>query len=328
MLTMINTSNKTLTLFDNFQIDFNLPKWKDPKRILKFQNGDSLPDVFVTPPRNRFMGAPNGSIVPSMGFILVSREGGATITASNATEDVTAKPNLFERLFMRKKLKRIAEEKRQQMIDDLTANFTAQPVEPTRDEPTITVEEFFKSVKNSAEELKLVKDRFESYERVMQHLLSTGQVSLIEHMRSELETLRAETQLYAIGFRKVITEENIVAFAEKAPHELHLTWIKNFMRSIPAKAVEAKLKCDDNLIFDNYVILHYDKDGTGEQDTQEEKTRKKDPILFGVLAGSTKLYYIADWVDEYCDLTFDKMVEVLGEKAISANDISVNVQAE
>ena len=45
--------------------------------------------------------------------------------------------------------------------------------------------------------------------------------------------------------------------------------------------------------------------------TEEEKRIKKDPILFGVIYGSNKLYYIADWVDEYCDLTWDQVVEKL-----------------
>lgn len=28
--------------------------------------------------------------------------------------------------------------------------------------------------------------------------------------------------------------------------------------------------------------------------------------MFGVIEGSTKLYYIDSWEDEYCDLTWDK----------------------
>lgn len=36
--------------------------------------------------------------------------------------------------------------------------------------------------------------------------------------------------------------------------------------------------------------------------------KRKDPILFGVIAGSNKLYFIGDWIDEYCDLRFDDVV--------------------
>lgn len=50
---------------------------------------------------------------------------------------------------------------------------------------------------------------------------------------------------------------------------------------------------------------------------------KKDPILFGVIRNSDKLYYIADWVDEYCDLTLEKMFETLQDKVLEINNTSV-----
>jgi hypothetical protein len=33
-----------------------------------------------------------------------------------------------------------------------------------------------------------------------------------------------------------------------------------------------------------------------------------------LIAGSNKLYYVADWVDEYCDLTLEKFIDVIGVK--------------
>ena len=47
---------------------------------------------------------------------------------------------------------------------------------------------------------------------------------------------------------------------------------------------------------------------------EREEAKRKDPILFGVLAGSRKLYYITDWVDEYCDLSLEKFVDTIGVK--------------
>ena len=69
------------------------------------------------------------------------------------------------------------------------------------------------------------------------------------------------------------------------------------------------------LIFDNYCILHYDPEKKSYAQTIEEQKRetqkRRDPILFGLIRGSNKLYYITDWVDEFCDLTLDKFVETL-----------------
>ena len=45
----------------------------------------------------------------------------------------------------------------------------------------------------------------------------------------------------------------------------------------------------------------------------EKERRDKDPILFGVFKNDTnvadRFYFLGDWVDEYCDLTLDKMIE-------------------
>ena len=65
-------------------------------------------------------------------------------------------------------------------------------------------------------------------------------------------------------------------------------------------------------VFDNYVILYYDPEGTVYKETAYEEAKRRDPIIFGVIAGSKKLYYVADWVDEYCDLTLDAFVDALG----------------
>ena len=40
--------------------------------------------------------------------------------------------------------------------------------------------------------------------------------------------------------------------------------------------------------------------------TKREIEAKKDPILFGVIKDSNKLYYIGDWITEDCNLTWEK----------------------
>ena len=109
-----------------------------------------------------------------------------------------------------------------------------------------------------------------------------------------------------------------IEFYKECKKGLELTWIRAFIRVIPEKASDRKQEADALKVFDNYVILHYDID------KKAFKEEDKDPILFGVISGSRKLYYIADWVDEYCNLTLEQFVDKFGEEAIKANDISVN----
>ena len=80
---------------------------------------------------------------------------------------------------------------------------------------------------------------------------------------------------------------------------------------IPDNIIDKKYEIDKLKIFDNYVILHYDKDNDQTSLTKEEIEKLKDPILFGVIRGSKKLYYIDDWEDEYCDLTLDRLVKMM-----------------
>ena len=54
-------------------------------------------------------------------------------------------------------------------------------------------------------------------------------------------------------------------------------------------------------------------------DKGEEMKKRKDPILFGVIAGSNKLYFIGDWIDEYCDLRFDDVVKQCTDDFLSEN---------
>ncbi len=333
---MLNYAKTGLQIFDSFQVDFNLPKWKEKMKQSKVDGSDVL-QIPLSRRSNDGVINTSGSFISIADNIGFGFEGSVAATSDSSGKE-TKKISLFTKLFGRKKLKR-DKVREQEMIDAAQMpNFDISPP-PTLEEERkikeeekrkeiseITVEEFFKSIKHSAEELVLVNERYESYESAIKHLQQTGQQVIFERMCLDLEIYKAESQLYAINRRKLITEQNVIDFAKKAPRALELTWIKNFTRSIPKKVVDVKVRMDELGIFDNYTILHYNPYGTGSELTEKEKEDQKDPILFGVILGSQKLYYVGDWIDEYCDLTFDKMVETLGEEAISANDITANIE--
>ena len=140
-----------------------------------------------------------------------------------------------------------------------------------------------------------------------------------------MDVFRGEAHLISLGLCKYVTEKQVCDFYEKVGEDknLKLTWIKNFNRIIPEKVYLAKKEADDRKIFDNYVILHYDPQDNGQEMTKAEKEKKKDPILFGVFKNSRKLYFIADWKDEFCDLTLEEMFKTLGGKVLNINNKSV-----
>lgn len=78
-------------------------------------------------------------------------------------------------------------------------------------------------------------------------------------------------------------------------------------------------------MFDNYVIAFYD-DKISNNPTEvaaaivkEQKKKaadnevaaRRDPILFGIVKGVRRLFFIADWVTPEDDLTLKKIEEVL-----------------
>lgn len=191
--------------------------------------------------------------------------------------------------------------------------FTRAPKDPP---PSISVEEFFKSVKNSAEELKVISERAAGYESAIVRAKQGGQRALLEQLAHALVAVRAETQLLAMGLPKFLEEATVVEFAKKASKGLRLDWVANYTSVIPEPLLNLKVTADARFLFDNYVVLHFDPGAKSWAETHEEKERRKDPILFGVMQGRRRLYYIGDWVNEFCDLTMDQIADTMGKDVV------------
>ena len=177
-----------------------------------------------------------------------------------------------------------------------------------------SVDEFFNDVKSSIKTLEVNPSSVEFYTNAIETAKSNGQIAFLEILRDKKDGVLAETKLLEVGEIKYVTEEDVVKFYKKAnlkDRMLKLTWIKNYARMIPEDVIEAKKKFDGSELFDNYVILHFDKFDNSTQMTKAEVEKAKDPILFGVLKGTRNLYFIGDWIDEYCDLTLDKFLSTL-----------------
>lgn len=178
--------------------------------------------------------------------------------------------------------------------------------------PSITIEQFFRSVKDSVENLEVVKERSAGYEAALLRAKQGGQTALFEQLTDNLVAVRAETQLIAMGLTKFLTEEPLIEFVKKAKKGLRLDWVENFVRVIPDDLLAKKSDADARGVFDNYVVLHYDPEAKSWSETEAQKASRRDPILFGLIKGRRRLYYVGDWVDEFCDLTLDQIADTLG----------------
>lgn len=175
--------------------------------------------------------------------------------------------------------------------------------------------EFFVNVKLATKEsAEKYRDRVGNYLKAIHNAKAAGQTALIESLLKKMISNKYESLLDAEGFYYVIDEEDVVRFAKKTEKGLKLSYIENFARPIPEDVVEKLQKANELEVFDNYAVLYFDPKGEIYKETEKQRAKRKDPILFGLISGSNKLYYVADWIDEYCDLTLDKFVDTLGVK--------------
>lgn len=160
----------------------------------------------------------------------------------------------------------------------------------------------------------------------------SGQIAYKEKLMRMLVINKLESILYAKGMYKALDEEAIVQLCQNSPKDLRLDYIANFTRAIPIDVIKKKVEVDKMQIFDNYAILHFDPEGTGSDKTDKERKReieaKKDPILFGLISGSKKLYFISDWIDDKCDLTLDKVIELTSKEVVESGFLKEHVDIE
>ena len=184
------------------------------------------------------------------------------------------------------------------------------------EKPVVTYEmdamQFFENVKLlSKDSMDTYKDRVAKYLNMLHSAKVTGQQALSEKLAREMFVNKYEAELYANDLYYVVTEEQMVDFANKTEKGVSLLYLKNFARMLPDDVISRLEEMNTLEVFDNYVVLTYDPDGTKKGETEEERAKRKDPILFGLIAGSNKLYYICDWIDEKCDLTLQQFADTI-----------------
>lgn len=294
---MITQDGNHLIVLEDMSIDWNLPKYKKPAKgsrskgvnVIDLSEEDSMSedsDGGIRMARNVIWnsGTANHSV---------------QLVPYNIDGQVKKEPGLLSKLAFWKK---------------------EPPPPPPEPEPPLSIEDFFKSVKNNQQELVIIAERAAGYERAMVNAKKAGQEALHEQLAAGLNAYRMETQLVAMGLPKFVSEENIVKFYKQCKKGLRLDYVRNFTRIIPESVTSHKIRADELGLFDNYVVLHYDPQAKSYAETEAEKARRKDPILFGLMKGRRQLYVVGDWIDEVCDLTLDQFAEQMGRGAVESLD--------
>lgn len=331
---ILDRSESYLRIFtENFLIDRNLPKWSkitedNMDSLLKNNKGaaslgESSEPISPTANDNRQQ-------ISILDFINLDKKDFNIYVGKSLADRINDYSDKFKNTirFLESDITLDGGKKESGIIKKLIRIFTNEKQEKKEEAVyELDIIKFFDQVKlTSKESAKNYVDRIKPYMIALKRANDMGQTALAEQLSAQIFNNKYESLLQAEGFHYKISEEQLVSFVKKTEKGVRLDYIKNFTRNIPDEVYEKKTKADSVFVFDNYCVLYYDPDLKSYKLTKEEEERirrkKSDPILFGMINGSHNLYYIADWIDEYCDLTLEEFIKVSGldKKEISINE--------
>ena len=156
---------------------------------------------------------------------------------------------------------------------------------------------------------------------LVQRSNAAGQYEIANRIGGVRKSLEAELVLAQNNMLRYITEEQVIKFMLQSERGVRMEYLRYYNEILPNQVVAQKMAADALLAFDNYCVLYYDNDTKKfslikEAINDKERERRRDPILFGMIHGSRKLYYVTDWVTKDDDLTLDKFQQAIGEKAL------------
>lgn len=133
-----------------------------------------------------------------------------------------------------------------------------------------------------------------------------GQAALYEELSKRVVEASHELALAEAGFGTYLKSSSVHAFRMRSEKEMNITPVENFGRQIPAPAAQKLKQARATGLFKAFTVLHA---GKAFIKTTADAIREKDPILFGITERHPdRLYFIADWVDEFCDLTLGQLL--------------------
>lgn len=198
------------------------------------------------------------------------------------------------------------------MADHTFASLTEEQI--NEGESIMSPEEYFshiKGLKNTITDEELV-NTYENCLELARKYQITGQTKGLKKLAFHLKSIEREREIVKMGINQFVYRDDVEYYIDHVASDVvKVIELKNFEREIPDDVAEIIAKVKDK--FDEIYVVFTDY--TGEVERQVEKERRsKDPILFGTFQQRStntiidRWYYIADWADEYCDLTLDKMV--------------------
>lgn len=153
-----------------------------------------------------------------------------------------------------------------------------------------------------------------------------GQTSYLNRLSFAYNTVIKEQLLLVSGFTKYVLKEDIQRFLRTVTpkNSIKIIELERFPRAIPNDNLDDIIRAKNLNIFDGFAVVFTDfTDEIVQTPAEKEYVQKnRDPIVFGYFKTKDnelnydRYYFITDWEDEYCDLTFTKMIDKMSNLGI------------
>lgn len=147
-----------------------------------------------------------------------------------------------------------------------------------------------------------------------------GQTALLDRLSFTYDAIIREQTLLANGFDKFVYEEDITKFLKNTSN-IKLIELERYPRPIPNVNMKDIKKVKDLGVIEKFCVMFTDySDADYKTPAETEKVkRNRDPIVFAYFRNDRtgikhdRFYFITDWEDEECDLTFSALMKKMSE---------------
>lgn len=150
-----------------------------------------------------------------------------------------------------------------------------------------------------------------------------GQKVFLDKLTFTATTIVKEKILQKHGYVDFVYKNNVNNFitSVEPKNSVKMIDLENYPRSIPTENMNEINRAMELNVFDKFLVVFTDLTDIDHrsEEQQEFLSRNRDPIVFGyfTLDKTThiheRLYLITDWEDEYCELTYERMLDKMTE---------------
>ena len=165
-----------------------------------------------------------------------------------------------------------------------------------------------------------------------------GQKSFLHKLSFTYDVIKKEQELLALGYDTYLLRQDVLKFIDevKPANSVKIIELERYPRAIPTKVMDNLQKVKDLEIFDDFMIVFTDFTDENYQSKSDKEfiAKNRDPVLFGVFEHKDsgivhdRLYFIDDWVDDYCELDFAAMVEKMTDMGIKRPERKIGTDAD